>query len=79
MLTRLSPVLWPIVAAPLSAQFTYDGHVIFITRNGVVYVLRRGDGTQVLDPFETVPGLEPGNASGCLRGGPDSGCASANT
>lgn len=75
-------VLWrtPIVGAPLSAQFTPAGHLIFTTLVGQIYVLRRDTGAPVLPAVELVPGarFDPSKgAMACMRGTPE--CPSANT
>ncbi len=74
--------LWqaPIVGVPLSAQFTPDGHLIFITHIGRIYVLKREDGRALLPPLELVPGATytPGEpVLACATGRP--ACPSANT
>lgn len=74
--------LWqtPIIGVPLSAQFTPDGHLIFITHIGRIYVLRREDGRALLPPLELVPGATytPGEpVLACATGRP--ACPSANT
>lgn len=79
---RDGKVLWktPIVGAPLSAQFTPAGDLLFITHIGRVYVLRRADGSAVLPPLELIPGATFDPAKGamaCMRGLPE--CPSANT
>jgi outer membrane protein assembly factor BamB len=75
-------VLWetPITGVPLSAQLTPEGRVIFVTHIGVVYVLDRATGEEVLDPVELIPGATWDPASGmmaCARGTED--CPAANT
>jgi outer membrane protein assembly factor BamB len=75
-------VLWeaPIVGVPLSAQFTPEGRLIFITHIGHVYVLDRRTGEPVLPTVELVPGATWGPAAGmaaCARGTED--CPAANT
>jgi outer membrane protein assembly factor BamB len=75
-------VLWetPIIGVPLSAQFTPEGRVIFVTHIGVIYVLDRATGEPVLDPVELIPGATWDPASGmmaCARGTED--CPAANT
>lgn len=65
---------------PLSAQFTPDGHVVFVTHLGTVYVLDRATGAPVLDPVDLAPDLtwEPGQGmAACARG--TEACPSANT
>ena len=79
---RDGKVLWktPIVGAPLSAQFTPAGNLLFITHIGRVYVLRRDDGRAILPPLELIPGATFDPAKGamaCMRGLPE--CPSANT
>ncbi|MBX6387547.1 MAG: PQQ-binding-like beta-propeller repeat protein [Frankia sp.] len=75
-------VLWEtsIVGAPLSAQFTSAGHVLFVTHVGVVYVLDRSSGQPVTAPLELVPDPSWQPEQGlwaCARG--TAGCPSANT
>jgi outer membrane protein assembly factor BamB len=75
-------LLWetPIVGVPLSAQFTPQGHVIFVTHVGQISVLRRDTGEHVLPPVELVPGATFGPAddlTACARG--TAACPSANT
>lgn len=75
-------VLWetPTVGVPLSAQFTPEGRVIFVTHVGNVYVLRRDTGEPMLAPVELVPGatFDPAvGMRGCPLGTAD--CPSANT
>lgn len=74
--------LWqaPIVGVPLSAQFTAEGHLIFVTHIGRIYVLRRDDGSQVLPYLELIPGAtyRPGEpVLPCATGRPS--CPGANT
>jgi hypothetical protein len=74
--------LWetPIVGVPLSAQFTPNGRLLFITHVGRVYVLRRETGEPLLAPLELIPGATFDPADGlqaCARGTAD--CPSANT
>jgi outer membrane protein assembly factor BamB len=75
-------VLWetPIVGVPLSAQFTPEGRLIFVTHVGVVYVLDRGTGEPVLPAVELVPGATWDPATGmaaCAQGTQE--CPAANT
>lgn len=75
-------ILWrtPIVGAPLSAQFTPEGHLIFTTLIGRIYVLRRDTGDLVLPMIELIPGATFDASKGamaCMRGTPE--CPSANT
>jgi outer membrane protein assembly factor BamB len=75
-------VLWetPIVGVPLSAQFTPDGRLLFVTNIGRVYVLRRDTGAPMLPPLELIPGATFDPAAGlgaCARG--TAACPSANT
>lgn len=75
-------LLWktPIVGAPLSAQFTPGGRLIFTTLVGRIYVLRRETGEPVLPPVELIPGATFDSSKGamaCMRGTPE--CPSANT
>lgn len=75
-------VLWeqPIVGVPLSAQFTPEGRVVFVTHVGVAYVLDRDTGEPLLPPVELVPGAAFDPAAG-MRGCPlgTAECPSANT
>jgi outer membrane protein assembly factor BamB len=75
-------VLWerPIVGVPLSAQFTPEGRVVFVTHVGVAYVLDRDTGEPLLPPVELVPGATFDPAAG-MRGCPlgTAECPSANT
>lgn len=75
-------LLWrtPIVGAPLSAQFTPGGRLIFITHVGYVYVLDRRTGAPAMPPLALIPGatFDPDQgARACMRGLPE--CPSANT
>jgi outer membrane protein assembly factor BamB len=75
-------LLWetPIVGVPLSAQFTPNGRVIFITNIGRIYVLRRENGQPVLPTVELIPGATWEPADGvlaCAQG--REACPSANT
>jgi outer membrane protein assembly factor BamB len=74
--------LWktPIVGVPLSAQFTPEGRLIFMTHVGVIYVLQRETGVAMLPPHELIPGARWTPADGmnaCLIGTPR--CPAANT
>ena len=75
-------VLWerPIVGVPLSAQFTPEGRLLFVTHVGVVYVLDRETGEPMLPALELVPGARWDPAAGmaaCARGTEE--CPAANT
>jgi outer membrane protein assembly factor BamB len=75
-------VLWetPIVGVPLSAQFTAEGRLIFVTHVGHIYVLDRRSGEPVRPTVELVPGASWDPAAGmaaCARGTED--CPAANT
>lgn len=75
-------VLWeaPTVGVPLSAQFTPEGRVIFVTHVGTLYVLDRATGEPMLAPVELVPGatFDPAkDMRGCPLGTAE--CPSANT
>jgi len=73
-------VLWrtKIKGTPLSAQFTPQGNVLFITHVGVVYVLDRATGKPIMDPVELIPGADlPDDRRACMRGTAE--CPSANT
>jgi outer membrane protein assembly factor BamB len=79
---RDGEVLWeaPIVGVPLSAQFTPEGRLIFITHVGNVHVLDRATGEAVLPTVELTPGATWDPATGmaaCARGTED--CPAANT
>jgi outer membrane protein assembly factor BamB len=70
----------PLNGVPLSVQFTPDGHLVFVTNIGVVYLVDRGSGKVLGEPVELVPGgrWEPGDGLGaCARG--TAACPSANT
>ncbi|WP_308992450.1 PQQ-binding-like beta-propeller repeat protein [Mariniflexile litorale] len=75
-------LLWrsPIIGFPLSAQFTKEGSIIFITHIGVIYVMDRKSGKNVLNPYfmnqDTVIKFES-DPTACMRGTKD--CPSANT
>jgi outer membrane protein assembly factor BamB len=74
--------LWatPIHGVPLSAQFTGEGRLIFVTHLGTIYVLRRDTGEPMLAPLELVPGATFDPAAGlwaCAMGRIE--CPSANT
>lgn len=74
-------LIWktPIIGFPLSAQFTPSGRLIFITHIGVIYVMDRETGINVMVPYE----LTRGNSSrasqfdplACMRGTEDCPCA----
>jgi outer membrane protein assembly factor BamB len=75
-------VLWetPIDAPPLSAQFTPEGRVIFVTHIGTIYVLDRETGDAILPPVQLIPGATWSPDAGmmaCARGTAE--CPSANT
>ncbi len=70
----------PIVAAPIGAQFTPDGHLIFLSFSGRVYVLERQTGAAVIPPLDLVPQAgNPGNLLSCLTGGTAGTCVVPNT
>ena len=73
----------PIVGFPISAQFTPDGHLLFMTHIGRIYVLDRETGAQLLAPVETIPGqgyeAQPLDYVECLVGSTESRCFAANT
>jgi outer membrane protein assembly factor BamB len=84
--TRRGEVRWsrPIEGFPISAQFTPDGHLIFITHIGRIYVLRRVDGSLVIDPpFLLLPRVSytprPLDYQDCGSGSSEGTCYSANT
>jgi len=75
-------LLWsyPIIGAPLSAQFTPAGDLFFITHVGVIYILDRATGKERIAPYPLVPDpkFDPSEgAIACMRGLPE--CPSANT
>lgn len=75
-------LLWeaPIVGVPLSAQFTPEGRLLFITHIGNIHVLDRETGDAVLPMVELAPGATWDPADGmvaCARGTED--CPAANT
>lgn len=75
-------ILWtyPIIGAPLSAQFTPAGDLLFITHVGVIYILDRATGKERVAPYTLVPDPKFDPADGaiaCMRGLPE--CPSANT
>lgn len=74
-------VLWetPIRGVPLSAQLNPNGRVVFVTNIGVIYVLRREDGSAVIPPYELIPGatFDPTKVNACGLGTVD--CPVANT
>lgn len=79
---RDGEALWaaPIVGVPLSAQFTPEGRLVFITHVGNVHVLDRATGDAVLPTVELTPGATWAPATGmaaCARGTED--CPAANT
>lgn len=69
----------PLDGVPLSAQFTPDGHVVFVTHAGTVYVLDRATGAHVVEPLDLVDGppWDGGGLFACARG--TEACPSANT
>lgn len=70
----------PIVAAPISAQFTPDGHLIFTSFSGRIYVLDRQTGEHVITPYDLVPGAgTPGSLLTCLVGDVSGSCVVPNT
>ena len=83
--TREGVLRWsrPIEGFPLSSQFTPDGHLIFITQIGRIYVLRRDTGTPVLEPVVLLPEVSyepmPMDHLDCFVGSADSTCFCANT
>jgi outer membrane protein assembly factor BamB len=75
-------LLWetPIVGVPLSAQFTPEGRLVFVSHVGNLYVLDRATGESVLPTVELVPGATWDPAGGmmaCARG--TEACPAANT
>ncbi|MEW6444338.1 MAG: PQQ-binding-like beta-propeller repeat protein [bacterium] len=73
----------PIVGFPLSAQFTPDGHLIFITQVGRIYVLRRDTGAPALETVVLLPEVmyepKPLDSLDCLAGLANGTCYCANT
>jgi hypothetical protein len=63
---RDGSVLWetPIIGVPLSAQFTPQGRVIFITHVGYIHVLDRATGANVTEPLAMDPGATWVSATG---------------
>ena len=81
-LDRDGGLLWErrLNGVPLSAQFTPEGRLIFVTHIGTVYVLDRDTGDEVLAPLDLVPGATWDPARGmaaCARGTAE--CPAANT
>jgi hypothetical protein len=78
-----------VVGTPLSAQFTADGHLLFVTQLGEVDVVSRQTGLRVAGPlnllgqpnFLAAPNLPPApddhGLADCFTGGPT--CPVANT
>lgn len=78
----MGKLLWetPVDGFPFSAQFTQNGHLIFITCIGKIYVLDRNNGSHIIQPYELSPGLKYDNnmdVRACMRG--TSECPCANT
>ena len=70
----------PIVAAPISAQFTPDGHLIFPSFSGRIYVLDRQTGEHIITPYDLVPSAgTPGSLLTCLSGDSSGSCVVPNT
>ncbi|MFA5937814.1 MAG: PQQ-binding-like beta-propeller repeat protein [Sinimarinibacterium sp.] len=79
---RDGTVLWetPIQGVPLSAQFTAQGNVVFVTHIGYIYLLDRRSGANLVEPLALDPGATWNPALGvgaCATGRPE--CPSANT
>ncbi|MGW5145944.1 outer membrane protein assembly factor BamB family protein [Rhodococcus koreensis] len=78
----------PVVGTPLSAQFTGDGNLLFITQLGQINVVNTQNGQKVVAPYDLVPppSLADGanvdilpddkGLRGCFFGAPD--CPVAN-
>ena len=49
----------PVIGTPISAQFTGDGNVLFVTHRGQVNVLSRQTGSNVTPPFDLIPPPDP--------------------
>jgi outer membrane protein assembly factor BamB len=74
-------IIWKtsIIGFPFSAQFIPKGRLIFITHIGIVYVMDKATGKNVLAPYE----LSPGNSmqghvfdpAACMRGTEECPCA----
>lgn len=74
-------VMWKtsILGLPFSAQFTPNGHLIFVTHVGIIYVMDKATGKNILTPYE----LSPGNTAqpdlfdplACMRGTKECPCA----
>ncbi len=83
--TRAGKVRWsrPIEGFPISCQFTPDGHLIFITHIGRIYVLRRDTGAHAMEPFVLLPEVtytpRPLDYLDCGSGSTEGTCYSANT
>jgi len=83
--TRDGKIRWsqPIEGFPISAQFTPDGHLIFITHIGTIYVLRRHTGASVIEPVALLPEVtytpRPLDYLDCGSGSTEGTCYSANT
>ncbi len=73
----------PIEGFPISAQFTPDGRLLFMTQIGRIYVLERETGALAMEPYETLPGVvyDPAATSpyACFAGSAEGGCYAANT
>ncbi len=73
----------PIEGYPISAQFTPDGRVLFMTQIGRLYVLERATGALAMEPYATLPGVtyDPATSSpyDCFTGKADGTCYAANT
>ena len=73
----------PVVGFPISAQFTGDGHLLFMTHIGRIRVLDRATGGDVTPVVETIPGAtyepRPLDYAECLVGSTESSCFAANT
>ncbi len=72
----------PIEGFPLSAQFTPDGRLLFITHIGRIYVLDRRDGTPVIDGYRMLDVTyepRPFDYLDCFTGSSEGSCYCANT
>ena len=49
----------PVIGTPISAQFTGDGNLLFVTHRGQVNVLSRQTGNNVTPPFDLIPPPDP--------------------
>jgi outer membrane protein assembly factor BamB len=75
-LDNAGKLIWKtsIVGFPLSAQFTPSGRLIFVTHIGMIYVMERATGKNILT-YELNPGkssdLSAFDPLACMRGTKD--------